>query len=115
MKIAASGGVVGVNNIRPIVTEDDCNDYMGKMCDHIDHMVNVAGIDAVGFGFDICRGLEETGIRYGNLPIEIVDVLKDYEDAILLTENLLKRGYEEADCAKILSGNMLRFIRGFLK
>jgi len=113
LKIAQSGGVIGVNNIRPIVTRSD-DDYITAMCNHIDHMVRIAGIDAVGFGFDLCKGIEETGIRYGNQPTEIVDVLESHEDAVLLTEKLLSWGYDEKSCEKILSGNMLAFIRKFL-
>jgi membrane dipeptidase len=114
-QIAQRGGVIGVNNIRPIVSVDPVDNYINRMCDHIDHMVSVAGIDAVGFGFDICQGIELTHIRYGNVENEVVDVLDGHKDVVHITECLLDRGYSEEDCEKIMLGNMLRFIKNFLE
>lgn len=63
---------------------------------HIDHVVNLVGIDYVGFGSDfdgvsfLPRGLEDVS-KYPNLIYE-----------------LLKKGYSEDDIEKICSGNILR-------
>jgi membrane dipeptidase len=63
---------------------------------HIDHVVNLVGVDYVGFGSDfdgvsfLPRGLEDVS-KYPNLIYE-----------------LLKKGYSEEDIEKICSGNILR-------
>lgn len=114
-RIANTGGVIGINNIRPIICQDNEADYIIKLCDHIDHMVSIAGDDCVGFGFDICAGLEKTSYRYGNREEEIVDALASHEDAILITEELLKRGYLEERCRKIIISNMLEYLKGLLE
>ncbi len=67
--------------------------------DHIDHIVEVAGIDYVGLGSDF------DGVS--TLPRQLEDVSK-YP---LITQELLNRGYQEDDILKILGGNLIRAMR----
>jgi membrane dipeptidase len=68
-----------------------------KVADHIDHVVNLVGIDHVGLGSDY-DGVGDT------LPVGLKDV-SDYPNLI---EELLERGYSESDIEKICSGNIFR-------
>lgn len=68
--------------------------------DHIDHVVNLVGIDYVGIGSDY-DGVGDS------LPIN----LKDVSDFPNLVEGLLDRGYSEGDIKKILNENVLRVWR----
>lgn len=77
----------------------DVRGTIGTVCDHIDHMVKLAGIDHVGIGSDF------DGIN--GWPIGLNDV-SDYPR---ITEELLNRGHSEADVHKILGGNVLRAFR----
>ncbi|MEM8681681.1 MAG: dipeptidase, partial [Planctomycetota bacterium] len=72
---------------------------IGIILDHIDHIVEVAGIDHVGLGSDF------DGIPY--TPRQIEDV-SDYPN---LTQGMLDRGYSEEDIVKVLGGNLLRVLR----
>lgn len=65
--------------------------------DHIDYVVKLIGIDHVGIGSDY-DGVGDS------LPVGLKDVAS-YPNLI---EGLLKRGYNEQDIKKILSGNLLR-------
>ena len=67
------------------------------VANHIDNVVNIAGIDHVGFGSDY------DGVS-GSLPVGLEDVSK-YPDLIY---TLLKRGYSEEDIAKICYKNAFR-------
>ena len=69
------------------------------VADHIDHIVKVAGIDHVGIGSDF------DGITMWPVGLEDVSCYPR------LTEELLNRGYKEADIHKILGGNILRAFR----
>ena len=70
---------------------------LAQVLDHIDHVVEVAGVDHVGLGSDF-DGVGDS------LPIGLKDV-SDYPNLI---EGLLARGYGEADIRKILGENLLR-------
>ena len=66
---------------------------------HIDHIVKVAGIDHVGIGSDF------DGITMWPVGLE------DVSSYPRITDELLRRGYSEADVHKILGGNVLRAFR----
>jgi len=62
---------------------------------HIDHAVNIAGIDHVGIASDFDGG--------GG-----IDGWQDASETANVTAELVKRGYSEDDIAKIWGGNLLR-------
>jgi membrane dipeptidase len=69
---------------------------LSALIDHIDHMVKVAGIDHVGIGSDF------DGIPSAPQGIDSA------ADLPKITAALKQRAYSEADCRKIMSGNLLR-------
>jgi len=69
-----------------------------RLADHIDHIVQVAGIEHVGLGSDF-DGVERT-------PVGMDDV-SCFPN---LTVELLRRGYSEMDLKKILGENFLRVL-----
>jgi membrane dipeptidase len=69
------------------------------VANHIDHIVNVAGIDHVGIGSDF------DGITMSPVGLEDVSCYPR------LTDELLQRGYSETDIHKILGANALRAFR----
>jgi microsomal dipeptidase-like Zn-dependent dipeptidase len=71
-----------------------------RILEHIDHAVQVAGIDHVGIGSDLDSGAVPTPVG--------LDSVSDYPR---ITEGLLRRGYAEADVAKVLGENFLRVYR----
>ncbi|MBX7172802.1 MAG: membrane dipeptidase [Pyrinomonadaceae bacterium] len=64
--------------------------------DHIDHIKKVAGIDYVGIGSDF------DGVPF--LPAG----MKGMEDLVLVTYEMLRRGYTEQEIRKVLGENFLR-------
>jgi membrane dipeptidase len=69
------------------------------IADHIDHAVQIAGVDHVGLGSDF------DGIDSAPKGMEDVSKLPD------LVRELARRGYSEQDLKKILGGNLLRVMR----
>lgn len=67
-----------------------------RIVDHIDHAVQIAGIDHVGIGSDF-DGIEVTP-----------DGLEDVSRLPLVFEEMRRRGYSESDIAKVAGGNFLR-------
>jgi membrane dipeptidase len=72
---------------------------IAQVADHIDHIRKVAGIDHIGIGGDF-GGVD-------SLPEGLENVSK-YP---ALFAELVRRGYTEADLAKIAQGNVLRVMR----
>jgi membrane dipeptidase len=68
-----------------------------KVVDHIEHVIRIAGADAVGIGTDF-DGIED--------PPE---GLEDVSKLPRLTEELLRRGHSEETVRKVLGENFLRF------
>lgn len=72
---------------------------LADVADHIDHIRNLIGIDHIGLGGDY------DGMPPGPIGLEDVSTYP-----ALLTE-LLRRGYSDADIAKIAGGNILRVMQ----
>jgi membrane dipeptidase len=72
---------------------------LGQVVDHIEHIRDVAGVDAVGLGSDF-DGISE-------VPVGLEDVSK-FPDLIA---ELLKRGWSEQDVRKLAGLNALRVLR----
>jgi membrane dipeptidase len=67
-----------------------------RIVDHIDHIKKVAGIDIVGIGSD-----------YDGVPF-LPDGMKGAEDLVLVTYEMLRRGYTEQEIRKVLGENFMR-------
>jgi membrane dipeptidase len=66
-----------------------------KILEHIEHAVDVAGLDHVGVGSDFDGAFMPAG-------------MEDASKFPMITEGLLRRGYDEAQVRKILGENTLR-------
>ena len=69
------------------------------VCDHIDHVRKIAGIDHIGLGSD-----------FDGIPI-VPRQLEDVSTYPAITQELLNRGYTAAEIHQIMSGNILRIMR----
>jgi membrane dipeptidase len=69
------------------------------LVNHIDHIVNVAGIDHVGLGSD-----------YDGVS-QVPTQLEDVSSYPVITQELLSRGYSEKAIKKVLGGNILRVMQ----
>ncbi|WP_240841241.1 membrane dipeptidase [Acidaminobacter sp. JC074] len=115
--IQLNGGVIGVNSLRIFIGNED-EHWVMKICDHIDSIIKHGSIDNVGFGFDYCNDY----IRYSpflDVSIEEMkrkyDVMDSINDSLLITAELLKRGYSENDLKQVIGGNFARVIKEYLK
>jgi len=104
LAIKANGGVVDALSaadkaaleadraaLRAMAPGASVSDYV----DHIDYAVRIMGIDHVGIASDFDGGGGITG-------------WKDASETPAVTAELERRGYSEADIAKIWGGNLLR-------
>ena len=72
---------------------------LAEVADHVEHVRKVAGVDHVGLGSDFDGN--------DNFPVGLEDV-STYPN---LFAELIRRGWSDADLAKLAGGNVLRVLR----
>jgi len=107
--LAKKGGVIGVVFCPAFVDDNSDNVSLKRLCDHIDHIKSVAGVDHIGLGSDF----DGFGAPLGGTDAPKI-VLKDVSEMPKLTEELVSRGYTEEEIKKILGGNWLRVYKEVL-
>jgi membrane dipeptidase len=99
-EIGRTGGIVGITFHAGMLTEQggiDLTTPLGRVIDHVDHVVGRIGIDHVAFGSDF------DGAK---VPTELGDASGLQRVAAALGE----RGYTEGEIAKLANGNWLRVL-----
>jgi membrane dipeptidase len=117
--VGQRGGVIGVNAI--LVSPKAEESTIDRYVDHIEHIVDLIGIDGVGIGFDFCEYL------FQQLPLHIVEELSakltlphfipdltNHRHARNLTRKLIERGFSDEQIEKILRGNWMRILEELL-
>jgi membrane dipeptidase len=95
--LANKGGVVGVTFVPAFIVPEPGQASLDMLLDHIDHIVQVAGIDHVALGSDFDG--------FGpNVPLGLEDVTC----MPAITAGLGARGYSEAEIQRVLGLNFLR-------
>ena len=94
--------IANVNGVVQICAYDGflCRDAKATIYDivaHIEHAVAIVGYNHVGIGSDFDGGGGVDGFRGAN-------------EFVNLTAELLRRGHERTDIAKIMGGNILRVL-----
>lgn len=112
--IAERNGVIGINAYKNIAGVKEGEDPIKKLADHVEHMVNLVGPRHVGFGFDLCNGYYESELKFKFEPHNS-DSLDSHADAVLITEELLRRGISEEDAKLIIGGNFYRVFNDLLQ
>jgi membrane dipeptidase len=74
---------------------------LGMVADHIEHIAKVAGIDHVGIGSD-----------FDGVDNSLPEGLESVASYPALIAELLRRGWSDADAAKLAGGNVLRVMEG---
>lgn len=120
--LAAKGGVMGITGVRMFVSKSDPT-TVANVADHIDHVAKLVGVEHVGIGTDSdLNGYDDTSPEMNKMLRgaykdsyafrDKIDVdgfdhpLKMYD----LTEELIRRGYSDADIQAILGGNFQRLL-----
>ncbi len=121
--VAARGGVLGIMAL-PLVVDPE-RPTLERLVDHVDHAVDVMGIEHVGLGGDFIRQLFESGaVRISAREATLappglsigrgLDELPGPEHYPRLVQALERRGYEGDRLEAILCGNLLRVLRDAL-
>ncbi len=121
-KLAAKGGVMGITGVRMFVRDREPT-TVEHIVDHIDHVVQLVGIEHVGIGSDSDLN------GYDDMPADQLKELRAsykasyaFRDKIDtdgydhprktfdLTEALIRRGYSDDNISAVLGGNFRRLL-----
>lgn len=100
-RLAANGGLIGISFVPFFIAEQ--NPTFERFLDHLEHLIQVAGVEHVGFGSDF------DGFEGPRIP-ELADVTCYPR----IADGLLSRGYSDDDVAKVYGENWLRVIRAVM-
>lgn len=99
--IAETDGVIGINTQFSASREKESFSTFMKQLEYI---LNIAGEDHVGLGFDF-------NFYFGSKGI---DGLNDYTYVPKITEEMIRKGYSTSTIKKVLGENYLRILRKVL-
>ncbi|TDD26822.1 membrane dipeptidase [Kribbella turkmenica] len=115
-KVAATGGLVGVCAFPAFITDKTDRPSVDDVVAHVDHVVQVAGIDHVGFGVDFFfdegywPNIELGNWSPGDWPEPPWHYPLDGSNALDLALKLADHGYSQADIGKVMGRNLLRVL-----
>lgn len=98
-KLRKNSGVMGINFFSKYLSKEPDSVTVETVLNHIDHVVEIAGIDYVGLGSDF------DGARMYPKGLE------DCSKYPAITEGLMQRGYKDKEIRKILGENFLRVFK----
>lgn len=121
--LAERGGVVGICQLRPFLTSKK-RDNLHAFFDHLDHAVDVAGLEHVCIGSDRdhrvivmtpeyeaeLRAEEGSQVQTSELPY-FIDELNGPRRMEVVWDGLVDRGYSEDQVEGIMGGNVYRLYR----
>jgi len=114
--IKEAGGVVGLNAFSDFVSDIKEERNIQHLANHIDHMVDIMGIEHVGFGFDFCDYLEsDTMSSFAEEESANTIGFEDITKVPDLIDILNNKGYKKEDIDKIAYKNYFRIIEKILK
>ncbi len=114
--ISEKGGLVGLNAFREFVHTDRDKQDIEYLVNHLDHMVDVMGIDHVAFGFDFFDYLEgDTTSSFTESEDTGTIGLEDTSKVQNIIKIMEKRGYSDEEIEKISYKNFYRVINEILK
>ncbi len=97
--VARTGGVIGVTLVPNFVDPQAAS--LGRLLDHVEHLLEVAGEDHVGLGTDY------DGFGFGG-PADQFQDMPDVSFLPRFTDGLLKRGLTDRVVEKVLGQNFVR-------
>jgi membrane dipeptidase len=94
--LAEQDGVIGISFVKGHLSEDAEKANVETVVDHVEHVVNIVGVNHVGIGSDFDGG-----------GLALQDATKMPE----ITMELVRRGHSDNEVEKILGGNFLRIFK----
>lgn len=117
--VAARGGVIGINSV--LLSPTKAGATVDGFAEQVAYVADLTGIDHVGLGFDffdfILRSMpteEQEELQRNLATVHLPPDLLHHGHAANVTQQLIARGFSDADIEKVLHGNWLRVLKQVL-
>ncbi|MFX1481206.1 MAG: dipeptidase [Promethearchaeota archaeon] len=117
-------GVIGINFFSTFVDKKGKNATVDRLIDHVDHIVELVGVNHIGLGPDFLNYyIEDLKQLSDTIPKDFpkdetqpsFEVVKDVTEIPKLLELLRKRGYSDKEVRNIQGENFIRVFKEVLK
>lgn len=109
--LAETGGLIGLNSFNEFVHEEESKQTVENLVKHLIHMVDLVGIDHVGFGFDFSEFLvSDTLSSFSSQATPYTIGLDDASKVPNLIAELRRVGFQDAEIDKIAYQNWHKLI-----
>ncbi|WP_039042397.1 dipeptidase [Sporosarcina sp. ZBG7A] len=108
--VSERNGLIGLNAYGEFV--DERHPTVDRFIDHIDHIVSIAGIDHVAFGFDFLDYLSDHPLG-GGMDV-LTEGLEDVTKVPALLEQMKHRGYSQEEIEEISYKNAEGFMTNLI-
>lgn len=117
--VGERGGVIGVNAV--LLSSQKEMATIDHYVDHIIYIADLAGIDAVGIGFDFIEFLfrhwtpeQQAAVAAAMIQTHQPPGLTNHSHARNLTRRLIERGFHDEEIEKVLYRNWLRVLQAVI-
>ncbi len=114
-RVAASGGVIGMNSYPVFVSDNEDEKTIAGLIKHVDYIRDLVGIDYISFGFDFMDYLGDDALGSFIEGSPFMKDLKNQGDVMKLVNGLIDAGYSASDIEKITHKNMFRVLENVMK
>jgi membrane dipeptidase len=121
--LAEHDGYLGILVYPPFIVRPGRQASLNDFLDHLEHAINIMGIDKVGIGTDYGKVVPEPlqvilrkeGMRLGHIKgytggAGTTEGYKDHREWTNFTRGLVSRGYTDDEIKGIIGGNFLRIL-----
>lgn len=108
MMIKESNGVIGLAAMNFFINEQKQEASINDLIDHVKYLIDLIGVDHIGFGFDFCYYLSSHD-SYNK-----VEGLNHIDDVKIMPELLKGLGLNQEEIDKICFKNMIRLVNDSL-
>lgn len=115
-ELAQTGGIVGLNSFNEFVHPDEAKQDVEHLVKHLVHMVELMGIEHVGFGFDFAEFCQsETLKSFSSQAFPYTVGLENASNVPNLVEQMKRVGFNENEIEMISYKNWHRVLKNVLK
>ncbi|MCH4887456.1 membrane dipeptidase [Acidaminobacter sp. JC074] len=100
--IGLRGGIIGINAYTSVVQLNQEKQSVQTLCDHIEHIINVAGDHVPCIGFDLCTPYYDNG--------KMLDVIDGHHDLHKIELELKKRDFSQETINKVFGKNAYNYL-----